>query len=160
MITLDDSVIRSSFVNASRKEVSSATLPDGLDAVDWERLDYFGWRDPRLPLRAYVVIPLLDGRLVGIVLQRAGTTPTSRALCSWCRDVTLPNEVVLYTARRTGPSGRKGDAVGVLLCEDFQCSHNVRRLPPLAYPGFDREAARQRRIEDLMLLSATFAEEL
>ncbi|RZI93946.1 MAG: FBP domain-containing protein [Microbacterium sp.] len=163
MIRLTEQLIRSSFVNASRKEAAAATLPDGLDDVDWDTLDYFGWRDPRLPRRAYAVIPLLDdpdAGLVGVVLQRAAAKPTSRAQCSWCRDVTLPNDVVLYTAKRTGPAGRKGDTVGVLLCEDFECSRNVRRLPPLAYEGFDREAARKGRIDELRIIAATFADEL
>jgi hypothetical protein len=36
--------------------------------------------------------------------------------------------------------------VGTLVCANFGCSATVRRLPPLAYEGFDREAAREQRI--------------
>ena len=98
--------------------------------------------------------------ITGILLQRADAKPNARAQCSWCRDVTLPNDVVLYVAKRSGPAGRKGDAVGTLICEDFEYSTNMRRLPPLAYEGFDREAARDRRIDDLRMLTAAFAAEL
>lgn len=39
--------------------------------------------------------------------------------------------------------------MGTLVCAQFECSRNVRKLPPLAYTGFDRDAARQRRIQQL-----------
>ncbi|MFI5431665.1 FBP domain-containing protein [Rhodococcus baikonurensis] len=47
MIILTDTSIRSSLVNASRKEKSDLTLPDGFDAIDFDVLDYLGWRDPQ-----------------------------------------------------------------------------------------------------------------
>jgi hypothetical protein len=71
--------------------------------------------------------------------------------------VRLPNDVVLYAAKRVGAAGRKGDTVGVLVCEEFQCSVNVRRTPPVASLGFDVEAARQERIRALRDRSAGFA---
>lgn len=159
---LTEQTIRASFCNASRKEAASLTLPPDFETLDWDRLDYLGWRDPKLALRSYLMVPGLDddGGITGILLQRADAKPNARAQCSWCRDVTLPNDVVLYVAKRSGPAGRKGDAVGTLICEDFECSTNVRRLPPLAYEGFDREAARDRRIDDLRMLTAAFAAEL
>ena len=52
----------------------------------------------------------------------------------------------LYVARRAGAAGRKGDTVGVLACAEFGCNVAVRTLPPLAYPGYDREFAREMRI--------------
>ncbi|MDQ1130574.1 FBP domain-containing protein [Microbacterium sp. SORGH_AS_0888] len=160
MLPFTERDIRASFVNASRKEASALVLPAGFDALAWDDLDYLGWRDPKLPRRAYLVAQGPEGRAVGILLQRAEAAPHARAQCSWCRDVTLPNDVVLYAAKRSGAAGRKGDTVGVLICEDFQCSRNVRRLPPLAYEGFDREAARDRRVAELRQLVATFAAEL
>ncbi|BDZ66154.1 FBP domain-containing protein [Agromyces mangrovi Wang et al. 2018] len=157
MLTLTEKALRASFVNASRKEVADLTLPPGFDAIDWDRLDYLGWRDPKLGKRAYAIVPMLDDALIGILLRQADRAPRSRAQCSWCSDVTLPNDVVLYTARRSGKSGRNGDTVGTLICEDFECSRNVRRTPTLAYEGFDVEAARQERIDDLQLRAASFA---
>ena len=156
MISLDEKTIRESFVNASRKEVSDLTLPADLDATEWDRLDYLGWRDPKVAKRAYIVVPSDDGP-VGIVLKQAEASPRSRAQCSWCQDIRLPNDVVLYSARRVGSAGRNGNTVGTLICAEFQCSANVRTLPPSAYLGFDREAARQQRIDVLRERASDFA---
>lgn len=82
----------------------------------------------------------------------------ARAQCSWCRDVRLPNDVVFCSAKRAGSAGRSGNTVGTLVCEDFECSQNVRKLPVLAYEGYDLEAARLRRIDELRLHAAAFAE--
>ncbi len=157
MLALTEKTVRSAFVNASRKEVSDITLPAWFDEARWDDLDYLGWRDPRIGRRAYVVLPRLEGDPVGVLLRRAEAAPRSRAQCSWCQDVTLPNAVVFYSAKRAGASGRNGNTVGVLICEDFECSRNVRRNPPLAYEGYDLAAARHRRIDDLRLRVAGFA---
>ena len=156
MIFLDEKIIRESFVNASRKEVSDLTLPLDLSEMDWERLDYLGWRDPKVAKRAYIVVPSDDGP-VGIILKQAEAAPRSRAQCSWCQDVKLPNDVVLYSARRVGSAGRNGNTVGTLICSEFQCSANVRKLPPSAYLGYDVEAARQQRIDVLRQRASDFA---
>jgi len=155
MLVLDDTTIRASFVNATRKELADLLLPD-LAEIAWDRLDYLGWRDARLSKRAYIVVPLPDGP-VGIVLKQAEASPRTRAQCSWCQDITLPNDVVLYGARRSGAAGRNGNTVGTLICSNFECSRNVRTLPPTAYIGFDVEAARDRRIATLRTRSGDFA---
>ncbi|HET8778533.1 MAG TPA: FBP domain-containing protein, partial [Agromyces sp.] len=116
--------------------------------LDWERRDFLGWRDRKLSNIAYVVADV-DGELVGIMLKRAEGTLRSRPQCSWCEDVHLPNDVLFFVARRAGQAGRKGDTVGTLVCADFQCSANARKRPPVAYLGFDVEAARDRRVEAL-----------
>jgi hypothetical protein len=156
MLSLDEKTIRASFVNASRKEVTDITLPPGFAELDWNRLDYLGWRDPKQARRAYLVVPLADGP-VGILLKQAEVAPRSRAQCSWCQDVHLPNDVLLYSARRVGAAGRNGDTVGILVCAEFQCSKNVRATPPMAYIGFDVEAARTARIAVLRERATTFA---
>jgi hypothetical protein len=156
MHALTEGTVRASFVNTTRKEVSDLSLPRSFAELDWDRLDLLGWRDPKLGRRAYVVVPTGDG-VVGIVLRQADASPSARAQCSWCQDVRLPNDVVLYTAKRAGAAGRKGDTVGVLVCESFQCSENVRRTPPEAYLGYDVEAARQQRIRTLRDRAAGFA---
>jgi len=150
-----DAEIRASFLNASLRERKVVQLPDRLDRIPWESLDYLGWHDRKLPQVAYVTADL-DGATASLVLRRADAKPRSRAQCSWCADTALPNDVVLYTAKRTGEAGRRGDSVGILVCENFECSANVRVLPPSAYLGFDREAARDRRIEALRENVAAF----
>jgi hypothetical protein len=156
-ITLE--ALRASFVNASRRELADMTVPD-LAAVPWDDRTFLGWRDAKTPRRAYVVVPTLDDTLVGIVLKQAEAAPRSRAQCSWCQDVQLPNDVVFWSAKRSGPAGRKGDTVGTLVCRDFECSRNVRTTPPPAYEGYDVDAARLRRMEDLQLRAASFAAEV
>ncbi|MCK6065043.1 MULTISPECIES: FBP domain-containing protein [Microbacterium] len=148
MLPVSDAHIRASFLNASRSERKNLSLPAGFDTLEWDKLDYLGWRDPRLPLLGYVLVEL-DGELAGVLLRQAEARPRSRAQCAWCADVQLPNDVVFFSARRSGDAGRRGDTVGTLVCEHFECSRNVRKLPPVAYLGFDVEAARQRRIEAL-----------
>ena len=145
MRPIDERAIRTSFINASRKEVSTMSLPQGFAEIDFDRIDYLGWSDPKFPRRAYVVTEV-DGVLTGVLLQQAEQRVLARAQCSWCEDVTLRNDVQLYSARKAGAAGRKGDTIGTLVCAEFGCSHNVRRLPPLAYEGYDRETARELRI--------------
>lgn len=140
-------LLRDSLLNASKRERSSLLLPD-LTSVPWDRLDYLGWRDAKQPLLGAVVAEV-DGSPAGVLLRQAERTPRSRAQCSWCEDVQLPNDVVFFSAKRAGEAGRRGDTVGILVCANFECSANVRRLPPLAYTGFDREAERRRRIAAL-----------
>jgi hypothetical protein len=69
MDPLTEKQIRASFVNASRREANDATLPVLAD-LDWDRLDYLGWRDRRAPLAAYAVVPV-DGEPVGVLLRSA-----------------------------------------------------------------------------------------
>lgn len=170
MRELDETLIRRSFVNASRKEVADLKLPAEFDALEWESLDYLGWRDPKIAKRAYLVLPTglaSDGDrdhsaaagdgLIGVMLRQAEAAPRTRAQCSWCQDVRLPNDVVFYAAKRAGAAGRNGNTIGTLICSEFQCSANVRTPPPPAYIGYDIEAARQERIAALRDRVAAFA---
>lgn len=150
MQSIPDSRIRESFLNVSLTERRALALPADLERTDWSTLDYLGWRDPKQPLAGHVV-GWIDGEPVGVLLRRAERTPASRAQCSWCDDVQLPNEVVFFAAKRAGAAGRRGDSLGTLVCSGIECSRNVRRLPPSAYLGFDREAARLDRIAALRL---------
>lgn len=145
MRPIDERAIRASFINASRKEVSSLSLPPAFAELDFDRIDYLGWSDQKFARRAYVVTEV-DGTLAGALLQRAEQRVLTRAQCSWCEDVTLRNDVQFFSARKAGAAGRNGNTIGTLACAGFGCSHNVRRLPPLAYEGYDREAARDLRI--------------
>jgi len=156
MHALDEARIRASFVNASRRERGDVLLPDLAD-VAWDDRDYLGWRDPKQPLLGYVVADLADGP-VGVLLRQAERTPRARAQCSWCEDVRLPNDVVFFAAKRGGAAGRRGDTLGTLVCANFECSINVRRTPPLAYEGFDRDAEIARRIASLQQRVRDFAE--
>jgi hypothetical protein len=147
MRPIDPARVRACFVNVSKREREAILLPD-LDAVDWEALDYLGWRDRKSPALGFVVIDL-DDQLVGVALRQAEAPTRTRPQCVWCEDVQLPNEVVFFSAKRAGAAGRKGDTIGTLACSGFECSANVRKRPTLAYVGFDLEAERRRRIDVL-----------
>jgi hypothetical protein len=147
MQPLTEQEIRASFVNTSLKERNSITMPD-LGAISWDALDFLGWRDRKLDNVGYVVARV-DGTPVGVMMRTGNGRTRTRPQCSWCEDVHLPNEVVFFSAKRAGAAGRKGDTLGTLVCAGFECSANVRKLPPLAYVGFDAEAARLERIEAL-----------
>ncbi len=156
MHSLTETRIRSSFVNASLRERKSVTLPPDFDDFDWERLDFVGWRDPKLPMVAYVVIPT-DDDVVGILLRLGGRQPRSRPLCSFCEDVHLPNEVAFFSAKLAGAAGRKGNTVGTLICSNFECSANVRAKPSAIFSTDDPETVRQQRIQALQSHLAGFA---
>jgi hypothetical protein len=156
MIPLTHTTVTALFVNASRKELADITLPDGFDEINWDELDYVGWRDPKLSRRAYIIVPV-DGELVGIVLKQSEASPRRRAQCTWCQDVKLPNDVVFYSAKRVGAAGRNGNTLGTLICDEFQCSRNVRKPVPPAYLDYDVEAARHQRIGTLRERAAGFA---
>ncbi len=164
MHALTEQQIRNAFVNATRREVAQATLPD-LSTLSWDRLDYLGWRDRRSPLSAYVVVEHDDGA-VGVLLRagdRAGGR-RRRAVCAWCADVVETEDVSLYVARRAGAAGRKGDTIGTLICTDFQCSRNVRRPPTRIEAGSDVDAVRsdmvRRRTMELRARSRAFVDEV
>ena len=144
MNPLTEKQIRASFVNATRREATQATVPD-LAEPAWDRLDYLGWQDRRAPLSAYVVLEL-DGAPTGVLL-RASAAPASgrrrKALCAWCRDLASVG-AMLYVARRGGASGRAGNTIGTLVCEDFSCSRNARRPPTSAESGTGIEAIADR----------------
>lgn len=148
MLPLTEPAIRASFINATRSERNNMLLPVDFADTRWDRLDFFGWRDRKLPQVGYVLVEL-DGAPTGLILREAESRARTRPQCAWCNDVELPNDVLLWSAKRAGDAGRKGDTVGTLACAEFECSKNVRKLPALAYAGFDREAARLRRIEAL-----------
>ena len=148
MLPVTEREIRACFVNATLRERNNLTLPADFADLDWDAIDYLGWRDRKYDGIAYVVVRLADGP-AGILLKRADARSRHKSQCSWCEDVHLPNEVVFFVAKRGGAAGRNGNTLGTLVCAEFQCSANVRKRPPTAYVGFDVEAARLQRIEAL-----------
>lgn len=133
MQTLTDKTIRASFVNASRRELTEAPIPD-LTTVGWDRLDYLGWTDPQRPAVSYVALEV-DGDVSTVILRLAGGQTRRKAMCAWCEDISATHNVAMFSAKRAGAAGRKGDTVGTLICADFGCSRNVRRAPSLSEIG-------------------------
>ncbi|MDP9906953.1 MULTISPECIES: FBP domain-containing protein [Arthrobacter] len=123
--------IRSSFINASRSEAAKLNLPKDFDSLDWDNLEFLGWRDEKMPMRGYLVLPN-DGSLTGIMLRapEGGSGKKRSVLCELCRDVFSKDDVYLWVAKRAGQSGRDGNTVGTLICAEFGCCANVRKEPP------------------------------
>src|SRR4051794_2845463 len=123
--------VRRSFVNCSRGEAAGLTLPKGFDALEWEGLEVLGWRDPKAPLRGYLVVRE-DDRPVGIALRAADTRMSSRtpAMCLLCQTAQSGDAVSLFTARRAGEAGREGNTVGTHICAHLRRSDRGRNQNP------------------------------
>ncbi|GAA1235136.1 FBP domain-containing protein [Oryzihumus leptocrescens] len=151
MEPLTAAAVRGSFVNLSKTQAKALNLPAGLEQSDWDTLDYLGWRDPKAPARAYLVL-WRDGKPLGLAL-RAPSTSGSRgsALCNLCWSAHKPSDVVLFVAPRAGSAGRDGNTVGTYICADLACSLYVRGLRPLELPQGEsmvEPAERARRLTD------------
>lgn len=144
---------------ATRSEIKRVSFDEDFDNVNFDRLEYYGWRDRKIPRRAYIVVEAADGPLA-LLLTRAEGKPRGRAMCSWCNDVNLTNEVVLYTVRRSGAAGRRGATRGALVCNNFGCSRNARQLPPAFHKATDLDAIRADRIADLRRRVTGFVNEI
>ncbi|MGG5173137.1 FBP domain-containing protein [Pseudarthrobacter sp. J1738] len=151
--------IRSSLLNASRSEASKLNLPKNLETLDWENMDFLGWRDPKMPLRGYLILPSPKG-LHGIMLRapEGGAKKNRRVLCELCRDVASKEEVLLWVAKRAGQSGRNGNTIGTLICADFQCSSNVRKPPAVSAINPDPDAVVLERTAALIQRTELFLE--
>ncbi|MBP1134280.1 hypothetical protein JOE31_000512 [Arthrobacter sp. PvP023] len=149
--------IRSSFINASRSEAAKLTLPRDFDSLDWDSLDFLGWRDAKMPLRGYLVVPGRLG-LTGIMLRapEGGAKKSRSVLCELCRDVFSRDDVLLWVAKRAGQSGRNGNTIGTLICADFLCSGNVRVEPPVNEINPDPAAVVLRQVDGLIARTELF----
>lgn len=130
MKALTDTELRTGFANCSKGEASSIALPD-LNAVTWENLDFLAWRNPRMPQRAYLAV-VRDDKPVSLVLRAAERRSTSGAMrssmCEFCQTVHSAGGVTLFTAKKAGSSGRRGDSVGTYICSTLDCCLYVRDL--------------------------------
>jgi hypothetical protein len=130
MNQVTEAELRASFVNCTRGERSRITLPGPLATIDFDRLDFLGWRDPKAPDRACLVTQI-DDRWVGILLRAAAKSAkslTKSTMCSLCMTLHASSGVALFSAPLAGPAGRGGNSVGTYICADLQCSLYVRGL--------------------------------
>jgi FBP C-terminal treble-clef zinc-finger len=123
---LTEPEIRTAFVNCTKGEAKRLSVPRDLAGRPWDDLDYFGWRDPRAPGRAYLVASL-DGRPRGVALRcpSAASRQMRRMMCSMCLTTHIGG-VSLMVARRAGKAGHRGDSVGAYICSDLACSLYIR----------------------------------
>ncbi|SDF61657.1 FBP C-terminal treble-clef zinc-finger [Blastococcus aurantiacus] len=132
MHALTEQQVRRSFVNCSQGEAKGLALPKDFADLDWAALELLGWRDPKAPLRGYLVVDTGE-RPVGIAVRAADTRMSSRtaAMCLLCQTAQTGDAVSLFTAKRTGAAGRNGNTVGTYMCADLGCADRVRtEIPP------------------------------
>jgi len=124
---LTEQQIRRSFLNCSRGEANAAVLPKDLAVLDWSGLELLGWRDPKAPSRAYLVLPY-DGEVVGLAL-RAAPAPKSRLrsnICGFCTTTHGLSDITLFSGKRAGKAGRDGNTLGIYACGNLGCCQYVR----------------------------------
>ena len=129
-LTEDD--IHGAFANASVDELRLITLPADFLLTDWDHLDFLAWRDPRTRGRGYLIAEL-GSEPIGVVLRAAeGTSRAGSALCNVCHTMQPADQVSLFSARKAGDAGLRGDSIGTYICADLSCHENVRLAAPLA----------------------------
>src|SRR3954454_9692925 len=69
--------LRRSFVNCSRGEASTLSLPRSFAETAWDDLVVLGWRDPKAPLRGYLVVDR-DSGPVGVVARADDSRMSAR----------------------------------------------------------------------------------
>lgn len=131
MLALTEDQVRAALVNATPDERARFAAPLSLVLADWDHLDFLAWTDPDFRGRGYVVVEH-DGVPTGVVLRAASGARPSAAMCNLCHTMQPGNQVALFTARRAGEAGERGDSVGTYMCADLGCHDNVRLAAPLA----------------------------
>lgn len=131
MLPLTEEQVRAALVNASRDEKDRLSVPLSVMLADWDHLDFVAWPDPETRGRGYVIVER-EGVPTGVVLRAASGGRSRAALCNICHTMQPGNQVALFTARRTGEAGERGDSVGTYICADLGCHENVRLAAPLA----------------------------
>lgn len=126
MKPLTEQEIRAAFVNCTKGEAKRLSVPRDLAERPWGDLDFFGWRDPQAPDRAYLAVEL-DGRPVALAPRCPGAASWQmrRSMCSVCV-TTHTGGVSLMVAAKAGRAGQQGNSVGVYMCSDLACSLYVR----------------------------------
>ena len=161
MNTFSDAALRRCFVNASRSESAAITFPADFSAPDLESVPVFGWRDPKLPLRAYLIVAdPRSGEPAGVLLRApdASAGRKRRVICALCEDIHSEDEVLMYVARRAGSRGRNGDSVGTLIHAEFGCARNAVAEPPASAFVRDPEQAAVERLAALRTRAGQFLE--
>lgn len=131
MQPLTEEQVRSALVNATGDERDRLVMPMSIVLAEWDHVDFLAWPDPTNRGRGYVIVER-GGAPTGIVIRVASGGHSHAALCNICHTMQPGNQVSLFTARRAGDAGDRGDSVGTYMCADLGCHENVRLAAPLA----------------------------
>lgn len=131
MRALTEPEVRAAFINATDDEQRSIEMPHDFVLIDWDFHDFLAWRDPASSKRGGVLVQAGDD-VVAVVLHASDAGRASSGMCNICHTMQPGNQVALFSARKTGPAGRRGDSIGTYMCADLSCHENVRLAHPLA----------------------------
>ena len=145
--------IRRSMINCSKGDAKRMTIARHIDPTDLEHVEFLGWRDPRIPQRAYLVA-LDHDSLIGVLLRPATGGARRTAMCALCRTTRTDGQISLHTAPRAGAAGRDGNSVGTYICDDLACPRTTRLerapdntvTPDLSQPLPERTAGLRTRL--------------
>jgi len=132
MHPLTEAQVRAALVNASPDEKERLALPHDFVLTDWDHLDFLAWRDPRTRGRGYMIVENGAGPVAIILRASDGGSRGRASMCNLCHTMQPGDQVALFTARRAGDAGDRGDSVGTYICADLSCHENVRLAAPLA----------------------------
>ncbi|WP_417510344.1 FBP domain-containing protein [Microbacterium sp.] len=131
MRALTESEVRAAFINATDDELRMIEMPHDFVLVDWDFHDFLAWRDPASSKRGCVLVEISAG-VVGVVLRASDAGRVRSGMCNICHAMQPGTQVALFSARRAGPAGQRGDSIGTYMCADLSCHENVRLAHPLA----------------------------
>ena len=158
MTALTADAVRRSMINCSKGDAKRMTLADDVVGTDLDDVEFVGWRDPRMPHRAYLV-SLHEGAVTGVLLRpAAGGGARRTAMCALCRTTRSAGDVTLFTAPRAGAAGRDGNTVGTYVCNDLACPATTRLekapnpgvVPDLSHPVDERVAGLRVRVDTFL----------
>lgn len=121
-------------MNSTSEESRLFEVPTAFFLLDWDHLDFVAWRNPKVSDRGYLVVQH-DGGPRGAVLRASNSGSRLRSgMCDICHTMQPGDAVTMWTARKAGEPGARGDSVGTYMCFDLTCHDSVRLAAPLA-PG-------------------------
>lgn len=161
MEILTDAQIRKSFINCSKGEAKRLNVPNGLDQVAWDDLRFFSWIDAKNPQKAAIVVPAEDGSVSGVLLTRAKAQGKRAQMCSFCMTLHPGSGISLFSAAKTGDSGRRGNTLGTYVCSNLRCVDYVTgKKKPEGIRQMDETLKVEQRLERMIENARGFVERL
>lgn len=75
--------IQQSLINVTKSERDALTVPSHFSKVEWDKLDFYGWRDTNFPQRGYLVRQHLDSAVSVAVATTGGVaSPQGARQCA------------------------------------------------------------------------------
>ncbi len=161
MQSLTEAEIRKSFINCSKGEAKRLNVPPRLNEVDWESLEFFSWIDAKNPQKACVVVPQQDGAVAGVLLTRAKAQGKKAQMCSFCMTLHPGSGISLFSAAKTGESGRRGNTLGTYICSNLRCADYVTgKKKPEGIRQMDETLTVEQRLQRMLENAQAFVERL